>query len=193
MEDLALHVLDIAQNAAEAGATCISVRIDEEPEADRLSIVVCDNGRGMDAEMALHATDPFCTTRETRKVGLGLALLRHAAETAGGGLTISSRPGEGTTVTATFQLRHVDRAPLGDLETTVLVLLASHPDVEVDWTHRCGARDYSLATSDLRAALEGAPLASPGGIALARRAVRCGEAVLAAPAAATFTGSTTHD
>ena len=66
-------------------------------------------------------------------------------------------------MTATFQLAHVDRAPLGDLETTVLVLLASHPDVEVEWTHRRGARDYSLATSDLRAALDGAPLASPGG------------------------------
>jgi len=182
MEDLALHVLDIAQNAAEAGATRVSVRVDEDPAADRLSIVIGDNGRGMDADTARRATDPFYTTRQTRRVGLGLALLGHAAETAGGNLTVASQEGAGTTVTATFQLTHIDRAPLGDLETTVLVLLASHPDLDVEWTHRRARGEYTLATSDLRAALDGAPLASPEGIALARRAVRHGETQLAAGA-----------
>jgi hypothetical protein len=181
MEDLALHVLDIAQNAAEAGATRVDVRVDEDPGANRLSIEVGDNGRGMDADIARGATDPFYTTRTTRRVGLGLALLRQAAEAAGGGVTVTSRPGAGTTVTATFQLAHIDRAPMGDLETTVLVLLASHPDLDVEWTHRRAGLEYTLATADLRAALDGAPRASPEGIALARRAVRQGETALAAP------------
>jgi anti-sigma regulatory factor (Ser/Thr protein kinase) len=181
MEDLALHVLDIAQNAAEAGATRVDVRVDEDPVANRLSIVIGDNGRGMDADTARGATDPFYTTRTTRRVGLGLALLRQAAEAAGGGVTVASQAGAGTTVTATFQLAHIDRAPMGDLETTVLVLLASHPDLDVEWTHRRAGHEYTLATSDLRAALDGAPLASPVGIALARRAVRQGETALAAP------------
>jgi len=181
MEDLALHVLDIAQNAAEAGATRVSVRVDEDPAANRLSIVVGDNGRGMDGATARRATDPFYTTRGTRRVGLGLALLRQAAEAAGGGVTVTSQEGSGTTVTAAFQLTHIDRAPLGDLETTVLVLLASHPDLDVEWTHRRARGEYTLATSDLRAALDGAAIASPEGIALARRAVRQGESSLAAP------------
>ena len=172
MEDLALHVLDIAQNAAEAGATRIDVRVDEDPAADRLRSSSRDNGRGMDAATAARRADPFFTTRETRIVGLGLALLRQAAEAAGGGLTVASQPGRGHAVTAAFDLGHLDRAPLGDLETTVLVLLASHPDLDLEWTHRRGGRDYSLATSDLRAALDGAPLASPEGSRCCATAVR---------------------
>jgi hypothetical protein len=183
MEDLALHILDIARNSAEAGATRIEIRVDEDPEADALRIAVVDNGRGMDAETAARVTDPFVTSRRTRVVGLGLPLLRQAAEAAGGGLRVTSEPGAGTRVEAAFGLSHLDRAPLGDVETTVLVLMASHPDVDLDWTHRRGPREYSLAAADLRAALDGASLASPAGLALLRSAVRHGELSLAAPAA----------
>jgi hypothetical protein len=179
MEDLALHILDIARNGAEAGATRIEIRVDEDPSADTLRIVVTDNGRGMDPVTAARALDPFFTTRQTRIVGLGLPLLRQAAEAAGGGLTVASSPGTGTRVEAVFGLGHLDRAPLGDLETTVLVLMASHPDIDLAWTHRRGGRDYSLATADVRAALDGAPLASPAGLALLRAAVRRGERALA--------------
>jgi hypothetical protein len=118
------------------------------------------------------------TTRRTRVVGLGLVAAQ-AAEAAGGGLTVVSRPGTGTRVEAVFGLGHLDRAPLGDVETTVLVLLASHPDVDLDWTHRRGPHEYSLATADLRSALDGASIASPAGLALLRSAVRHGEQSLA--------------
>jgi hypothetical protein len=182
MEDLALHILDIARNGAEAGATRIDIRVEEDLAADTLRISVTDNGRGMDAETADRATDPFFTTRRTRVVGLGLPLLRQAAEAAGGGLAVTSEPGAGTRVEAVFGLSHLDRAPLGDVETTVLVLLASHPDVDLDWTHRRGSHEYSLATADLRAALDGAPLSSPAGLALLRSAVRHGEQSLAGAA-----------
>jgi len=182
MEDLALHILDIARNGVEAGATRVEIRVDEDAGADALRIVVADNGRGMDAATANRAVDPFFTTRETRIVGLGLPLLRQAAEAAGGSLTVDSAPGAGTRVTASFSLSHIDRAPLGDVETTVLVLLASHPDIDLDWTHRRGGREYSLSSADLRAALDGAALSSPDGLALARRAVRIGEGGLAGDA-----------
>jgi len=181
MEDLALHILDIARNGAEAGATRVEIRVDEDPAADMLRIVVTDNGRGMDAATAARSVEPFFTTRQTRVVGLGLPLLRQAAEAAGGGLRVVSERGAGTRVEAVFGLSHLDRAPLGDVETTVLVLMASHPDVDLDWTHRRGDRDYSLAAADLRAALDGASLASPAGIALLRSAVRRGEQQLASP------------
>ena len=182
MEDLALHILDIARNGAEAGATRVEILVDEDPATDTLRIVVTDNGRGMDADTAGRALDPFFTTRQTRVVGLGLPLLRQAAEAAGGGLRVASEPGAGTRVEAVFGLTHLDRAPLGDVETTVLVLMASHPDVDLDWTHRCGDREYSLAAADLRSALDGASLGSPAGLALLRSAVRHGEQTLAATA-----------
>jgi hypothetical protein len=181
MEDLALHILDIARNAVEAGATRVEIRVDEDAAANELRIVVSDNGRGMDAATAGHAVDPFFTTRQTRAVGLGLPLLRQAAEAAGGSLAMESAPGHGTRVAATFELGHLDRAPLGDAETTVLVLLAAHPDIEFDWTHRRGGQEYSLSAGDLRAALDGGPLSSPAGLALARKALRLGEARLQAP------------
>ena len=182
MEDLALHILDIARNGAEAGATRVEILVDEDPATDTLRIVVTDNGRGMDADTAGRALDPFFTTRQTRVVGLGLPLLRQAAEAAGGGLRVASEPGAGTRVEALFGLTHLDRAPLGDVETTVLVLMASHPDVDLDWTHRRGDREYSLAAADLRSALDGASLGSPAGLALLRSAVRHGEQTLAATA-----------
>jgi hypothetical protein len=181
MEDLALHILDIAQNGVEAGATRVDICVEEDADANELRIVVSDNGRGMDADALNRVIDPFFTTRQTRMVGLGLPLLRQAAEAAGGHLAVASTPGAGTRVSAVFALGHLDRAPLGDLETTVLVLLASHPDVDLDWTHRRGAQEYSLSAADLRAALDGAMLASPEGLSLVRKAVRLGEAGLTDP------------
>ncbi len=181
MEDLALHILDIARNAVEGGAARVDIRVDEDAAANALRIVVSDNGRGMDAATVVRAVDPFFTTRQTRVVGLGLPLLRQAAEAAGGSLDVESAPGVGTRVAATFELGHLDRAPLGDVETTVLVLLAAHPDIEFDWTHRRGGQEYSLSASDVRAALDGASLSSPAGLALVRKALRLGEARLHSP------------
>jgi hypothetical protein len=179
MEDLAMHILDIAQNGIEAGATWIAIDVSEHPETDALTIVVIDNGRGMNDETLARALDPFYTTRTTRRVGLGLPLLKHAAEAAGGRLDLRSGVGEGTEVRATFQYRHVDRAPLGDLETTVLVLTTARPDVDLEFTHRRGAREYTFSTADIRTALDGGPLSSPEGLALVREVVRAGEAGLA--------------
>jgi predicted metal-dependent phosphoesterase TrpH/anti-sigma regulatory factor (Ser/Thr protein kinase) len=190
MEDIAMHVLDIARNSVEAGAARVEVRVEEDAASNRLRITVADNGRGMDPGTAGRVTDPFFTTRRTRVVGLGLPLLRQAAEAAGGGLTVTSAPGAGTRVEAVFELGHVDRAPLGDVETTVLVLLASHPEIDLDWTHRRGGREYSLSSADVRAALDGASLASPAGLALLRSAVRRGEQSLAGDA---DTGSRSED
>jgi hypothetical protein len=180
MEDLALHILDVAQNSFEAGATRIDIGIDEDIGSDRLVIEVRDNGRGMAPALAATATDPFVTSRTTRNVGLGLPMLRRAAEAAGGRLDLTSEPGRGTHVTATFGYGHIDRAPLGDLETTMMVLAASHAEVEVTITHRVGPRDYTLSSRDLVAAIDGRPLASPEGLALLREAIRHGESGLAA-------------
>jgi len=179
MDELALHILDVALNSYEAGATRIDIAVLEEPELDRLTIEVRDNGRGMDLDTQARAVDPFFTTRQTRRVGLGLPLLRHAAEASGGRLLVRSTPGTGTQVVADLQLSHVDRAPLGDLETTFMVLITSRPDVELILTHRRGSHGYELSSADLAEALGGLPLTSPEGIALARHGIRQCETALA--------------
>lgn len=136
MLELALHVLDILQNTVEAGATRVDLDIVEDKPADRLTIIVTDNGPGMDALTVRRVLDPFYTTRTTRHVGLGLPLFAAAAQCAGGGLAIRSQPGRGTTVKATFQLSHPDRQPLGDMAGTLLAFLLAPQAPGLRYSHR---------------------------------------------------------
>ncbi len=176
MEDLALHILDIAQNSLEAGASEIEIEIREDIEQDRLTIRVQDNGRGMDPETAAKVTDPFFTTRTTRKVGLGLPLMTAACRAAGGALTIDSKPGQGTTITATFRHRHIDRAPLGDIEGSLMALIAGRPDKAILFRHQVEDRVFELDSRDFQAA--GIDPASPTGLMVLREAIRTGESGL---------------
>jgi len=153
VRELALHILDILQNASEAGATQVALTIDEDEAADRLTITVRDNGRGMDEATAARAINPFFTSRTTRHVGLGLPLLAAATERAGGQLTLQSQPGVGTTVTANFQLRHPDRQPLGDMAATLLAFLLSEQKVDLHYLHRTARDTFAFHTADIRAAL----------------------------------------
>ena len=173
MEDLALHILDIAQNSLEAGASTIEIELWENLSEDRLVIEVRDNGRGMDSETLAKATDPFFTTRSTRRVGLGLPLLAAAAKAAGGTFTIDSKPGQGSSITAIFQHGHIDRAPLGDIETTLMALLAGQPDKDILFRHQIEDRVFELDSRDFRAA--DIDLTTPIGLAILREAIRKGE------------------
>jgi anti-sigma regulatory factor (Ser/Thr protein kinase) len=167
VRELALHVLDILQNTVEAGATRVTLTIHEDLPADRLTITVADNGRGMDAATVARVTDPFYTTRTTRHVGLGLPLYAMAAEQAGGRLRIESQPGVGTTVRAEFQLSHPDRQPLGDMPGTLLAFLLSERTPELHYTHRLNNaapnndHTFEFDTAEIRAELEDVPFSHP--------------------------------
>jgi hypothetical protein len=161
VRELALHILDILQNAVEAGATRVDLNIEEDQPGDRLTITVTDNGRGMDPAVAAHATDPFFTTRTTRHVGLGLPLFAAAAELTGGKLTIDSQPGIGTAVQATFGLFHPDRQPLGNLPDTLLAFLLSERAPDLSFHHRIDGEAFTFDTADIRAALDDVPLTYP--------------------------------
>ncbi len=138
MKELALHILDIAENSVAAQAHTIVVTIDEDLNADRLLIRVQDDGRGMDEATAQRVLDPFVTSRTTRKVGLGLPLLKAAAESCNGQLTIQSQVGKGTRVEVSFQHSHIDRMPLGDVAATLMSLIVAHP--EIHWRLEYSAR-----------------------------------------------------
>ena len=129
MEDLSLHILDIVENSIMASAGRVEISIELDTAADLLTLEISDDGRGMDEQTLKKALDPFFTTRTTRRVGLGLALLAQAVRESGGEMDVSSRPNEGTRVRATFRLSHPDCKPMGDIAETIQTLVLSHPEI----------------------------------------------------------------
>lgn len=153
--------MDIAQNSIRARATRIEIRVDEHAADDALAITISDNGEGMDEDTARKAVDPFFTSRATRKVGLGIPLLKQNAEATGGQLSIRSAPGEGTALKATFGRSHVDRPPAGDIAGTVVLLAVANPGVEVRYRHASDKGSYLFDSSEIRAFLGNAPMDDP--------------------------------
>ena len=135
MEDLSLHILDIAENSVAAAARGIQILINEDSIGDKLYLEIRDDGEGMEEEAKAKVLDPFFTTRTTRRIGLGLPLLAQAARDSGGDLEVESAPGEGTTVRARFQLSHPDRKPLGDVASTLGAILAGRPELIVSFLY----------------------------------------------------------
>ena len=155
MEDLSLHILDIAENATAAGANLVEIFIARDIERDRLQIVIRDNGRGMDRKMLEKARHPFFTTRTTRPVGLGLALLYQATREAEGDFSIVSEPGHGTEIRASFQTSHIDRKPIGDMGTTLVSLILGHPDVDFLYESNFDGEEKRVDTRMIKAELDG--------------------------------------
>jgi len=178
MRELSLHILDILENALAAGATRVTLTILEDSATDTLTITVTDDGCGMDEETVQRVLDPFYTTRTTRHVGLGLPLLAAAAERCGGGVTIESQVGQGTTVTATFQLGHIDRAPLGDIGGSLIAFLLTCRLVDLAYLHWVDGREFAFDTADLRAELGDVPLSHPAVWRWLREFIAEGESVL---------------
>lgn len=161
MRELSLNILDIVQNSITAGASRITIRVEEELSADRLLIAIEDNGKGMTAEQVAQVMDPFYTTRTTRKVGMGIPLFRMAAEMAGGELAVHSAPGAGTTIAAVFHLSHIDRMPLGDMADTLLTLIRLNPGSDFVYRHRVDGAEFELDTRAMREILGDVPLNEP--------------------------------
>ena len=149
MEDLSLHILDIAENSINGAAKTIEIIIDEDRDKDLLTIEIKDDGKGMDQKTLKKALDPFFTTRKTRKVGLGLSLLAQAAEQSGGKMELNSIPRLGTTVRATFRMSHPDCKPMGDINETMRMLVTGHPEINFVYEHH---KDNSIYRFDTREA-----------------------------------------
>ena len=164
MKEISLNILDIAENSVKAGATLTEITVNETD--DTLTLKISDNGCGMTAETLKAVTDPFYTTRTTRKVGMGLPLLKMEAEQTGGTFDISSRAeseypeDHGTEVTAVFNKKHIDYTPLGDVVSSIVTLIQGHPDTDFLFMHTYGNKSETLDTRELRAVLEEVPLNS---------------------------------
>ena len=164
MKELSLNILDIAENSVKAGASLTEIHISETD--DTVVIKITDNGCGMTEEILKSVTDPFYTTRTTRKVGMGLPLLKLEAEQTGGEVTVESKPqcdypeDHGTVVCARFNKKHIDFTPLGDVISSIITLIQGHPDTDFLFEHNVSGKTVRLDTRELRTVLEDVPLNS---------------------------------
>ena len=161
MKELSLHILDVAENGVAAGADFITLVVLESPRGNTLVITITDNGKGLSGDMLEKVVDPFYTTRTTRRVGMGLSLLKAAAERCGGHFSFSSVEGEGCHVESSFLYDHIDRAPLGDMAMTLTVLVAGYPEVDFLYRHVWEGREFVFDLREIRHELEGIPLNEP--------------------------------
>ena len=162
MKELSLNILDIAKNSVKAGASLITIRIEDDGVWRTLTIA--DNGCGMPPEMLATVTDPFTTSRKTRPVGMGIPLLKLAAEQTGGTLSIRSSQAEedhGTVVTATFDTTHLDCVPLGDYAGSMVTLIQGSPDIDFSFLYRTPSGEITLETAQMREILGDVPLDTP--------------------------------
>lgn len=155
MIEISLHILDIAQNSIKANADLVEIEVNEDIAANLLTVTITDNGCGMDEDFLKDVTNPFRTTRTTRKVGLGLSLFKSAAELTGGSFDIKSKVGDGTKVTAVFVYDSIDRQPLGDMASTMSTIIGGAPDIDYIYTHTYNGKSFELDTRELRQVLGG--------------------------------------
>ena len=148
-------------NSVTAGAQNIAIAVEKDPGTSILSLTISDDGSGMDADMAMKVQDPFFSTKTGRKVGLGIPLLKGTAETTGGSFRLTSAKGEGTSIRATFDSRHPDLPPLGNIRDTFFVLIASHPEIDFNLRYSVDGKDFLLDTAEWRNELDGVPLNHP--------------------------------
>jgi hypothetical protein len=158
VRDLSLHILDIIQNSISAKASKVILKITVETDEDTLSVYIEDNGIGMSEELLKDIKDPFSTTRTTRKVGLGISLLMASAQRADGELTVNSVLGVGTTLIASFKVAHIDRLPLGDLSETIVSVILTKPEMELEVEFFADKEAFNFNTHAVRKEIGDVPI-----------------------------------
>ena len=167
MKELALHVLDIAENSVRGEASHIGITITEDRRNNRFAMEIDDDGKGISTEILNTIKDPFTTTRTMRKVGLGIPFLDDTCRLCNGHLDLKSTVGLGTRLSAEMEYDHIDRPPLGDMAATLMVLMSSHPDIAFTYRHIVDDVEFSepsefeISSGDLEDILDGVPLTTP--------------------------------
>ena len=161
LPEISLNILDVAQNSISAGAKLTEIFVDIDNAADTLTVCINDDGCGMTPEQVAAVTDPFYTTRKTRKIGLGVPFFKMAAENTGGSFEISSEPGVGTKIKAVFGLTHIDRMPLGDMVFTIHTLVTLNCDIDFVYRYSADGKSFTLDTRQFREILGNVPFNVP--------------------------------
>lgn len=171
MEDISLHILDIAENSVRAGARQIDLEITVDTASDRLSLLIADDGSGMNPGQLSRATDPFFTSKSGKKTGMGLPLLDEAARLSEGSMKVESSPGAGTRVRATFRLSHIDRKPMGRIADTMVALIAGYPDADFTLTVVGDGIRFNFSTREIKKKFKDLKINSPAVLSFIRRLV----------------------
>jgi nitrogen-specific signal transduction histidine kinase len=157
MNELSLHILDIVQNSIKANSKIVKIIINDDRINDLYTITIEDDGHGMDKSTLTEVADPFFTTRTTRKVGMGVSLFKMAAEMTEGSFVIDSELNKGTKVVATFKNSHIDRAPLGEIEETLSILILNDKEIDIYYEHIVNNKNYVFDTREVKKVLDGIP------------------------------------
>ncbi|GHU53828.1 histidine kinase [Clostridia bacterium] len=161
LPEIALTILDIAQNSVRAEASLTEITVNADTSADTLTVIIKDNGCGMSTEQLERVTDPFFTTRTTRDIGLGVPFFKQSAEMTGGKFDIISELGVGTTTTAVYGFSHIDRMPLGDMVFTIHTLITCNIDKDFLFNYHIDDNSFALDTREFREVMGDVPLNEP--------------------------------
>ncbi len=154
MDDLSLFIQDIVENSLNAKSNNITLKINENPNEDYLIIEIIDDGIGMDQLTLKKVTNPFYTTRTTRKVGLGLSFFKESVLQTGGDFQIRSTPGLGTYVYAKYISSHIDMPPVGDIALTIQAILVHAALKHFVYLHRYLDKEFHFDTHEIMETLE---------------------------------------
>jgi len=174
MEDISLHILDVAENSIKAKAKNIKIKFYENTKNDKTTLEISDDGEGMDKKTLNRSLDPFFTTKNTRTVGLGLSLLSESAKAANGTFSIESEPGKGTHLKAVFQTSHIDKKPIGNMASTLISIISGYPDINLIYIHKFNGKQYKLDTKEIKSQLNGIRINSPEVLKLLKSNIKKG-------------------
>jgi anti-sigma regulatory factor (Ser/Thr protein kinase) len=155
MKEISMHILDIAMNSIKADAALVEIKIEDSIKNNWLKITISDNGKGMSEDIINRVTNPFYTTRTTRRVGLGIPMLKEACERCKGYLKIESEIGIGTSVFCYFERDNIDRAPLGNIGETIMTIINSGDNFELIYIHKTDAGEFIFDTREVKEMIEG--------------------------------------
>ena len=160
MQELSLNILDIVQNSIKAKSTLIEISIIKYRAEKTMSIVILDDGCGMNKEQVQQVIDPFYTTRTTRKVGLGVPFFKMSAEMTGGTFFIDSEVGVGTKIKSTYNYENIDMMPIGDMAATMVSLISVNPEINFVYSYGIDQECFTMDTREVKVILEGMPINS---------------------------------
>jgi len=150
LKEISLHILDLIENSINADSKVVKLYVIEDIRKDIFKVIIEDDGKGMDEEFLKQVENPFVTTRTTRKVGLGISLVKANAIMCDGNFKIDSKKDIGTKLEVEFRFSHIDRPPLGDMTSTIICIINNDKNVDLYYKHSVNDSEFILDTKEVK-------------------------------------------